>query len=46
MSDIFESYHWMQFQGKLINQTWENDWKPSFLGSDVSLNFFQSSLYS
>ena len=29
MLEIVESYHCMQFQGKLINQTWENDKKPS-----------------
>ena len=27
---IVASYHCMQFQGKLINQTWENYKKPSF----------------
>ena len=27
---IVASYHCMQFQGKLINQTWKNDKKPSF----------------
>ena len=30
MLDIVASYHCMQFQGKLMNQTWENDKKPSF----------------
>ena len=30
MWDIVESYHCMQFQGKLINQIWENSKKPSF----------------
>ena len=30
MLDIVESYHCMHFQGKLINQTWENGKKPSF----------------
>ena len=33
MLDIVASYHWMQFQGKILNQTWENDKKPSF-GTD------------
>ena len=28
MLDIVASYHCMQFQGKLINQTWENGKKP------------------
>ena len=28
--DIIESYHCVQFQEKLINQTGENGWKPSF----------------
>ena len=28
--DIVASYHCMQFQGKLTNQTWENGKKPSF----------------
>ena len=27
---IVASYHCMQFQGKLITQTWKNDKKPSF----------------
>ena len=27
---IVASYHCMQFQGKLINQKWENGKKPSF----------------
>ena len=27
---IVESYHCMPFQGRLMNQTWENDQKPSF----------------
>ena len=35
MLDIVASYHCMQFQGKLINQTWENNKKPSF-GPDLS----------
>ena len=30
---IAASYHCMQFQGKLMNQTWKNGKKPSF-GSD------------
>ena len=30
MLDIVASYYWMQFQGKILNQTWENDKKPSF----------------
>ena len=29
MLDIIANYHCMQFQGKLMNQTWENDKKPS-----------------
>ena len=29
--EIVASYHCMQFQGKLINQTWENGKKPSFV---------------
>ena len=29
MLDINASYHCMQFQGKLMNQTWENDKKPN-----------------
>ena len=28
--DIVPSYHCMQFQGKSMNQTWENRKKPSF----------------
>ena len=31
MLDIVASYHCMQFQGKLTNQTWENGKKPSFV---------------
>ena len=27
MLDIVASYHFMQFQEKLMNQTWENDKK-------------------
>ena len=30
MLDIVASFHCMQFQGKLINQTRENGEKPSF----------------
>ena len=30
MLDIIASYHCMQFQGKITNQTWKNDIKPSF----------------
>ena len=30
MFDIVASYHYMQFQGKLTNQTWEKGKKPSF----------------
>ena len=30
MSHIVASYYCMQFQRKLIHQTWENDKKPSF----------------
>ena len=33
---IVASYHCMQFQGKLMNQTWENGQKPSF-GKDFGL---------
>ena len=33
MLDIVASSHFTQFQGKLINQTWENGKKPNF-GSD------------
>ena len=29
MLDIVASFHYMQFQGKLMNQTWENE-KKSF----------------
>ena len=31
MLDIVASYHCIQFQGKLMNQTWENNKKPSFM---------------
>ena len=30
MLDITASYHCMQFQGKLMNQTWENGKNPIF----------------
>ena len=30
MLDLVVSYHFMQFQGRLINQTWKNGKKPSF----------------
>ena len=30
MLDFVPSYHCMQFQGKLMNQTWEHVKKPSF----------------
>ena len=30
MLENFASYHCMQFQGKLMNKTWENGKKPSF----------------
>ena len=30
MLDIIASYHFMQFHGKLMKQTWENDKKPTF----------------
>ena len=33
MLEIIASYHCMQFQGKLMNLTWENCKKPSF-GTD------------
>ena len=29
MLDIVASYDCMKFQGKLMNQTWENDKKPN-----------------
>ena len=35
MLDIVASYHCMQFQGKLMNQTCENGKKP-ILGTDFS----------
>ena len=35
MLDIVSNFDCMQFQGKLIYQTWENDKKPSF-GSDFA----------
>ena len=30
MLEIVERYHWMQFQGKLMNQTWKNGSKEQF----------------
>ena len=38
MLDIVASYHWMQFQGKLMNQTWENGKKPTIFGFDFGAN--------
>ena len=35
MLDIVASYHSVQFQRKLRNQTWENSKKPNF-GTDFS----------
>ena len=32
MLDIIANYHYMQFQGKLMNQTWENSKKNLVLG--------------
>ena len=37
--DIVPSYYPMQFKGKLINQTWENDKKPNF-GLNLVPKFF------
>ena len=35
MLDIVASYHYIQFQEKLMNKTWENGKKPSF-GNDFA----------
>ena len=47
MLEIVASYHSIQFQGELINQTRENSKKPSFgpnFGPDMGhQNFFQKS---
>ena len=48
MLGINTSYHFKLYQGKLMNQTWENDKKPGF-GPDFGIfgpylgpkNFFQ-----
>ena len=46
MLDIVASYHCMRLQGKLTNQIWENDEKPSFRTNsepfrpDLGLNIF------
>ena len=51
MLDIVASYHCMQFQGKLTNQTWENGKKPSFVadfdtcGPNLGPNFFLYRFY-
>ena len=37
MLDIVASYHCMQFQGKLINQTWENGKNKTNFGPDFGL---------
>ena len=36
---MFASYHCMQFQGKIMNQTWENGKKPGF-GHDFGPKLF------
>ena len=38
--DIVPSYHSIQFKGKLMNQTWEHDEKPTFEPSLDPQNFF------
>ena len=38
-------YHCLQFQGKLVNQTWENDKKPNFR-SNFGLYFDHQILFS
>ena len=43
MLEIVAKYHSMQFQGKLMNQTWENSWKTlalAVLAQIWSPNFF------
>ena len=46
MFDIVTSYHCMQFQGKIMNQTWENGKKTNFgpnfdsFGPNLGYNFF------
>ena len=37
MLDINASYHWMQLQEKLRDQTWENEKKKTSFGSDFCL---------
>ena len=49
MLDIVASYHCIQFQRKLMNQTWENSQKHGF-GPDFGPNlggqiFFQKSVF-
>ena len=52
MLDIFASYHYMQFQGKLMNQILENGKKPSFgpdfgpFGPNLCQQFFFSKIWS
>ena len=49
--DIVASYHYMQFQEKLMNQTWENGKKPSFgfdfdpFGPNSGHQFFFSKIW-
>ena len=51
MFDIVSSYHCMQLQGKLMNQTWENSKKPSFwpdfgpFGPNLGYQFFFSKIW-
>ena len=51
MLDIVASYRGMQFQGKLMNQTWENGEKPNFesnfgsFGPNLGPKFFFRGFY-
>ena len=51
MLDIVASYHCMQFQGKLMNQSQENGEKPHFgfnlgpLGPNSCQNFFLKKIW-
>ena len=44
MLDINASYHCPQFQGKLMNQIWENDLKPN-LGPDFGPNLVPKKIF-
>ena len=45
MLDIVASYHCLQFQGKLMSETWENDKKNLVLGLNLGPKIFFHEFY-